>query len=161
MLYQAGREALPLLTKLALELWPAHTAAELTKELSPLLESEEAAFFIAANGSGPVGFAQCQLRRDYVEGAQSSPVGYSGARAGQGHCGGTVKDRRPPKAAGNSPATASWTTSPARPSICTRDSRKRAALSASSKPADRKAHMHRHNPRFCGKRRKGPGSGHA
>ena len=76
MLYHAGREALPLLTKLALELWPAHTAAELTKELSPLLESEEAAFFIAANGSGPVGFAQCQLRRDYVEGAQSSPVGY-------------------------------------------------------------------------------------
>ncbi len=76
MLYQAGREALPLLTKLALELWPAHTAAELTKELSPLLESEEAAFFIAANGSGTVGFAQCQLRRDYVEGAQSSPVGY-------------------------------------------------------------------------------------
>lgn len=76
MLYQAGREALPLLTKLALELWPAHTAAELTKELSPLLESEEAAFSIAANGSGPVGFAQCQLRRDYVEGAQSSPVGY-------------------------------------------------------------------------------------
>ena len=76
MLYQAGREALPLLTKLALELWPAHPAAELTKELSPLLESEEAAFFIAANGSGPVGFAQCQLRRDYVEGAQSSPVGY-------------------------------------------------------------------------------------
>ena len=76
MLYQAGREALPLLTKLALELWPAHTAAELTKELSPLLESEEAAFFIAATGSGPVGFAQCQLRRDYVEGAQSSPVGY-------------------------------------------------------------------------------------
>ena len=76
MLYQAGREALPLLTKLALERWPAHTAAELTKELSPLLESEEAAFFIAANGSGPVGFAQCQLRRDYVEGAQSSPVGY-------------------------------------------------------------------------------------
>ena len=76
MLYQAGREALPLLTKLALELWPAHTAAELTKELSPLLESEEAAFFVAANGSGPVGFAQCQLRRDYVEGAQNSPVGY-------------------------------------------------------------------------------------
>ena len=76
MLYQAGMESLPLLTKLALELWPAHTAAELTKELSPLLESEEAAFFIAANGSGPVGFAQCQLRRDYVEGAQSSPVGY-------------------------------------------------------------------------------------
>ena len=76
MLYQAGREALPLLTKLALELWPAHTAAELTKELSPLLESEEAAFFIAAKGSGPVGCAQCQLRRDYVEGAQSSPVGY-------------------------------------------------------------------------------------
>lgn len=23
-----------------------------------------------------MGFAQCQLRRDYVEGAQSSPVGY-------------------------------------------------------------------------------------
>ena len=27
-------------------------------------------------GEFPVGFAQCQLRRDYVEGTESSPVGY-------------------------------------------------------------------------------------
>ena len=78
MLYQAGREALPLLTKLALELWPAHTAAELTKELSPLLESEEAAFFIAANGSGPVGFRPMPAKTGLRGGRSEQPGGISG-----------------------------------------------------------------------------------
>ena len=32
-----------------------------------------AAFFLEEHGAG---FAQCQLRRDYVEGTESSPVGY-------------------------------------------------------------------------------------
>ena len=36
----------------------------------------EAAFFLAYAGETLIGFAQCQLRHDYVEGTESSPVGY-------------------------------------------------------------------------------------
>jgi len=31
---------------------------------------------LALEGERPVGFAQCALRRDYVEGSSTSPVGY-------------------------------------------------------------------------------------
>jgi aminoglycoside 6'-N-acetyltransferase I len=37
---------------------------------------KEAAFFLAFAESAAIGFAQCQLRRDYVEGTESTPVGY-------------------------------------------------------------------------------------
>ena len=37
---------------------------------------EDARVFIKYEGDIPIGFAQCQLRHDYVEGAETSPVGY-------------------------------------------------------------------------------------
>lgn len=40
------------------------------------ISSERAAVFLAFHGTEAVGFAQCQLRTDYVEGTNSSPVGY-------------------------------------------------------------------------------------
>lgn len=61
---------------LGLELWPSHTAGDLTAEFAELLAKEDAAFFLAYDNGKPIGFAQCQLRRDYVEGTESSPVGY-------------------------------------------------------------------------------------
>lgn len=61
---------------LALELWPGHTAGELSAEFAEILAKKDAAFFLAYDNGKPIGFAQCQLRRDYVEGTQSSPVGY-------------------------------------------------------------------------------------
>ena len=33
-------------------------------------------FFLKYENDFPIGFAQCQLRYDYVEGTKSSPVGY-------------------------------------------------------------------------------------
>ena len=36
----------------------------------------EAAIMLAYNAKEAVGFAQCQLRHDYVEGTSTSPVGY-------------------------------------------------------------------------------------
>ena len=36
----------------------------------------QTAFFIKYDNEIPVGFAQCGLRTDYVEGTESSPVGY-------------------------------------------------------------------------------------
>ena len=61
---------------LAQQLWPHHEAAQLLEEFEPLLEDENAAVFLAFSDDMPVGFAQCQLRHDYVEGTASSPVGY-------------------------------------------------------------------------------------
>lgn len=59
------------LVHLALELWPGHAAGD----FSEILAREDAAFFLAYEGGAPIGFAQCQLRHDYVEGTQTSPVG--------------------------------------------------------------------------------------
>lgn len=66
----------PAAAALARLLWPEHTAEELEAELAPLLASPEAAVFLAWEQGRPLGFAQCQLRRDYVEGTSTSPVGY-------------------------------------------------------------------------------------
>lgn len=61
---------------LAIELWPDDDLAEQTIGFEGLLSREDCAVFIDFDGALPVGFAQCQLRRDYVEGTDSSPVGY-------------------------------------------------------------------------------------
>lgn len=72
MIFKAAETDLPILTALAGKLWPDHALAELEGELRALLADEDAAVFLADS----VGFAQCQLRRDYVEGTDTSPVGY-------------------------------------------------------------------------------------
>lgn len=64
------------LAELALELWPEHELAAMTEEMSGFLAQEECALFLLMCGGQPAGFAQCQLRHDYVEGTESSPVGY-------------------------------------------------------------------------------------
>ena len=61
---------------LACALWPEHTPEEIAKEFEHLLSSDDAAVFLCRKNGRPVGFAQCQLRRDYVEGTETSPVGY-------------------------------------------------------------------------------------
>ena len=73
MIRKAEFSDLPVLTDLALKLWPGHDRDEMHEELASIMEKPDAAFFLAENASG---FAQCQLRRDYVEGTDSSPVGY-------------------------------------------------------------------------------------
>ena len=64
------------LVNLALELWPHHSAEELKTEFEETWAKDDAVFFLEYDGSLPVGFAQCQLRYDYVEGTSASPVGY-------------------------------------------------------------------------------------
>lgn len=61
------------IAQLAAQLWPAHTQEALRDELSALADT---VFFMALAGETAVGFVQCALRRDYVEGSSSSPVGY-------------------------------------------------------------------------------------
>lgn len=60
---------------LAAELWPGHTPDELLAEFEGFSPGEGAVFLAKEDGAF-AGFAQCQLRHDYVEGTDSSPVGY-------------------------------------------------------------------------------------
>ncbi len=64
------------LATLAIQMWPEHDPSELTEEFRDLTKNEDAACFLKYVGDRPVAFAQCQLRHDYVEGTNSSPVGY-------------------------------------------------------------------------------------
>ena len=65
----------PEVARLSLLLWPEHDKEEMEQEFRELIKKDDAAVFLAQEGE-TVGFAQCQLRRDYVEGTESSPVGY-------------------------------------------------------------------------------------
>lgn len=73
------------LGELASCMW-AHDPADLAAEFAVLTASNEAACFLAFDGDMPIGFAQCQLRHDYVEGCESSPVGFlEGIYVAPGH----------------------------------------------------------------------------
>lgn len=62
--------------KLAIQMWEDNTLEGLTEELSEIISGPESAVFLLYDAEKTVGFAQCQLRHDYVEGTDSSPVGY-------------------------------------------------------------------------------------
>lgn len=76
MIRTAEKEDLPALAALAQLLWPHHTQAQLLEEFTEIFEQGQSRFFLKFAGSQAVGFAQCQLRHDYVEGTETSPVGY-------------------------------------------------------------------------------------
>ena len=75
-LRQATPTELRSVTALGLQLWHHHAVEELAQEFDALLHDPEAAVFLLAANGQDVGFAQCQLRHDYVEGTSGSPVGY-------------------------------------------------------------------------------------
>ncbi len=76
MIRKAEEKDLMSAAALAALLWPEHSPEELLREFRSLPESGEGALFLAAEDGEDLGFAQVQLRHDYVEGADSSPVGY-------------------------------------------------------------------------------------
>ncbi|MDE7164996.1 MAG: GNAT family N-acetyltransferase [Clostridiales bacterium] len=49
---------------------------ELYDELKESIDKKDTIFFLNYSEDIPVGFAQCKLRYDYVEGTKTSPVGY-------------------------------------------------------------------------------------
>jgi len=73
---RAGAADAEAVAELACELWPDHTPEEMTEEFRQLLSGNDAAVFLYRKEGKPAGFARCQLRHDYVEGTESSPVGY-------------------------------------------------------------------------------------
>ena len=76
MIRKAAYEDLASAAELAALLWPEAGKEELEQEFRDLLKDGGCALFLASEGGRDIGFAQCQLRHDYVEGTDSSPVGY-------------------------------------------------------------------------------------
>jgi len=81
MIKTATKEDALLVAKLAIQMWEDNILAELAGKFEELITADDAQIFLKyaqdQNGNNrAVGFAQCQLRYDYVEGTESSPVGY-------------------------------------------------------------------------------------
>lgn len=65
-----------VLAELAIQMWEDNTVMALEKGFEELITNDKAICFIKYVDSKAIGFAQCQLRTDYVEGTETSPVGY-------------------------------------------------------------------------------------
>ena len=81
MIKTATKEDALLVAKLAIQMWEDNILEELASKFEELIATEDAQVFLKyaqdQNGNNrAAGFAQCQLRYDYVEGTESSPVGY-------------------------------------------------------------------------------------
>ena len=76
MIKRADVRDASVVAELAIQMWEDNTLERLTDELAEIIASPESAVFLLYNEACAIGFAQCQLRHDYVEGTDSSPVGY-------------------------------------------------------------------------------------
>lgn len=76
MIKQAQISDAKIAAELALLLWPDNTLEDFILEMEHFITSENSVIFLAVEAEQAIGFAQCQLRTDYVEGTDSSPVGY-------------------------------------------------------------------------------------
>lgn len=86
MIRRAIKEDAKIVAQMAIQMWTSHATSELAAEFELLLANKNAAIFLCFDGETAVGFAQCQLRSDYVEGTETSPVGYlEGIFVAEGH----------------------------------------------------------------------------
>lgn len=76
MIRKATEKDTLVLAELAIQMWGNHTLAELEEDFAETINNNDSVCFIKYVDNTSVGFAQCQLRHDYVEGTHSSPVGY-------------------------------------------------------------------------------------
>ena len=76
MVRKAGIENLEEIANLAVLMWTDLEAREFIDEFTDVISKGNTRFFLKYDGDIPIGFAQCGLRYDYVEGTDTSPVGY-------------------------------------------------------------------------------------
>ncbi len=76
MVRKAEKNDLRTLANLAVLLWSDNSVYELADEFSEIISKRNTQFFLKFENDIPVGFAQCRLRYDYVEGTKTTPVGY-------------------------------------------------------------------------------------
>lgn len=73
---RATKQDVETIAKLAIQMWESHSLEEMAQDFSEEIHQGSSAIFLAFVDDIAVGFAQCGLRHDYVEGTESSPVGY-------------------------------------------------------------------------------------
>lgn len=76
MIKKAKTSDLSELSHLAIQMWQDSTVSDLEQDFKQTIDNTNAAVFIKTYDEQLIGFAQCQLRTDYVEGTETSPVGY-------------------------------------------------------------------------------------
>lgn len=76
MIKKAEEKDIDIIANLAVLIWSNHSIEDLINEFSENFFKGKCQFFLKYEKDIPVGFAQCQLRYDYVEGTKTSPVGY-------------------------------------------------------------------------------------
>ncbi len=76
MIKKAGNTDLEILANLAVLMWQNNSVNKLISEFSEIMLNGKSQFFLKYENGMPIGFAQCQLRYDYVEGTKTTPVGY-------------------------------------------------------------------------------------
>jgi len=62
--------------KMSLELFPGYAMDDLERDLFQVIASDNQETFFAKGKEGIIGFINISIRHDYVEGSNSSPVGY-------------------------------------------------------------------------------------
>lgn len=73
---KANKTNVDQVTNLAMKLWPDNVWSDLETEFEQLLESKKDIVYLAVVEEAYIGFIHMSLRFDYVEGSNSSPVGY-------------------------------------------------------------------------------------
>ena len=76
MVRKAGKQDVETLADLAMLMWNNHSADELSAGFLEIISKGNSQFFLKYENDIPIGFAQCQLRYDYVEGTSTTPFGY-------------------------------------------------------------------------------------
>ena len=76
MVREATNQDVDILADLAILMWTNDTLEDLKAKFNNVIKKDDTVFFLFYKSEQPIGFSQCQLRYDYVEGTESSPVGY-------------------------------------------------------------------------------------
>lgn len=73
---KAVKSDISAIAEMAVLMWSNNSIDDLINGFENIVDTNNGVIFIADEKGELVGFAQCQLRYDYVEGTDSSPVGY-------------------------------------------------------------------------------------
>ncbi|MBP3569374.1 MAG: GNAT family N-acetyltransferase [Lachnospiraceae bacterium] len=75
-IYKAEEKDALVAATLAIQMWEDNDLEDLANEFVEIIRSPEGVIFLGEIDGKNIGFSQCQLRHDYVEGTETSPVGY-------------------------------------------------------------------------------------
>ena len=76
MIREATKNDAQTIAGMAILMWDSHAVEDLADEFVKILSRDKGQIFLKYENAIPVGFAQCQLRHDYVRGTETTPVGY-------------------------------------------------------------------------------------